>query len=88
MIHDALPRLTRCWLPAMPTTATTNAITPIHRQWWKSYQEANSHGSSRGSSRMHATVMITVHCTSSALRSQTVNIDQVSALKNPTWGER
>ena len=32
--------------------------------------------------------MITVHCTSSALRSQTVNIDQVSALKKPTCGDR
>jgi hypothetical protein len=45
-------------------------------------------GQDAGTSRMLATAMITVHCTSSALRIQTVNIDQVSALKKPTCGER
>ena len=60
----------------------TQRRSPTFGQCW------NSSKSGRGSMRAQAMARMTVVCTSSVLRSQIVAIDQVSALKKPTLGDR
>ena len=72
----------------MPTMPRTNRMIVSQRQSPTSGQCSNSSNNGRGSISAQAIARMTVVWISSVLRSQIVTIDQVSALKKPTVGDR